>query len=245
MVNRLPSRQTLTDDVYEAVKALVMDHVIAPESRLSIEQLARDLSVSPTPIREALARLESDGLAVKEPLRGYTTTPVLTPDQLRQLYGFRAVIEPWAAAEAAMRRTEADLQALTAELDSVPIAPAHEDYESYRELANHDRRFHLLVAETAGNEWLVTAFERTHCHLHLFRLGFTTGLGIDALHGHRAIVAAIGSGDPTDARAAMQSHLDAALARLDRVPNAAIEDTGVSETSGRAARHVDKPEVGQ
>ncbi|HEY2044874.1 MAG TPA: GntR family transcriptional regulator [Jatrophihabitans sp.] len=214
MVVRLRSRQTLTDDVYESVKTLIMDHVIAPESRLSIDQLARDLAVSPTPIREALARLESDGLAIKEPLRGYTTTPILTPEQVRQLYGFRAVIEPWAAAQAARRRTAADLDEIADELDSIPGAPEAEDYESYRELANHDRRFHLLIAAMAGNEWLSGAFERTHCHLHLFRLGFTTGLGIDALRGHRTIAAAISAADPTAARIAMQDHLEAALTRL-------------------------------
>lgn len=67
MIAALPARPSLSDDVYEAIKALIMNHAIAPGSRLSIDQLARDLAVSPTPIREALARLESDGLAVKEP----------------------------------------------------------------------------------------------------------------------------------------------------------------------------------
>ncbi|MDQ1690891.1 MAG: hypothetical protein QOD87_999, partial [Pseudonocardiales bacterium] len=63
MIAALPARPSLSDDVYEAIKALIMNHAIAPGSRLSIDQLARDLAVSPTPIREALARLESDGLA--------------------------------------------------------------------------------------------------------------------------------------------------------------------------------------
>ena len=75
---RLPRRNVLADDVYELVKAMVMDHVIRPGARVSIDGLARELAVSPTPVREALARLESDGLVLKEPLKGYRATPLLT-----------------------------------------------------------------------------------------------------------------------------------------------------------------------
>ncbi|MGW7596297.1 GntR family transcriptional regulator, partial [Streptomyces rubiginosohelvolus] len=63
-----PARQALSDSVYENIKAMVMDHEITPGARVSIEALSRALSVSPTPIREALATLEADGLVVKRPL---------------------------------------------------------------------------------------------------------------------------------------------------------------------------------
>ena len=53
---RLQPRRALTDDVYEAVKALVMDQVVAAGDRMSIDGLARDLGVSPTPVREVLCR---------------------------------------------------------------------------------------------------------------------------------------------------------------------------------------------
>jgi DNA-binding transcriptional MocR family regulator len=64
----------LVDDVHEAIKSMIMDGEIPPGARVSIDGLARQLSVSPTPVREALARLESAELVVKEPLRGYRTT---------------------------------------------------------------------------------------------------------------------------------------------------------------------------
>jgi DNA-binding GntR family transcriptional regulator len=214
VISPLPGRQTLTVDVYEAVKALIMDHVVAPGSRLGIDRLARDLNVSPTPIREALARLESDGLAVKEPLRGYSTTPVLSAAEVEALFEFRRVIEPWAAAHAAQRSTPDGLARLQAELASIAEVPNGEDYEAYRELANHDARFHLLIAELAGNQFLAASFERTHCHLHLFRLRYTTGLGATAIAGHREIVTAVATGDAAAARAAMIAHLKASRSRL-------------------------------
>src|SRR5262245_57795215 len=94
-------RQILTDNVYEAIKALVMDHAIAPGARVNIDALARQLQVSQTPLREALARLESDGLVTKEPLRGYSAAPLMSWKQLDDLYGFRLLVEPWAAGSAA------------------------------------------------------------------------------------------------------------------------------------------------
>src|SRR5689334_22138989 len=103
----LAPRQALADDMYEAIKALVMDHVIAPGARVNIDWLARELGVSQTPIREALARLESDGLVTKAPLRGYSATALLTRAEVDELFQFRLLIEPWAAARAAELATRA------------------------------------------------------------------------------------------------------------------------------------------
>lgn len=205
----LPRRQALADEVYEAVKAWLMDHRIAPGDRVSIDGLARELGVSPTPVREALARLESAELVVKEPLRGYRATPLLTQDQLDDLYRFRLLIEPWAAARAAEGLTEAGRLRLRAEMDSCDT-PVESDYHSYRELAAHDTRFHLLVAELAGSQQVRSAFERTHCHLHIFRLHFDRKIGSKTLEEHRAITEAIASADANGAQQAMRAHLEAA-----------------------------------
>ncbi|PRY02220.1 GntR family transcriptional regulator [Allonocardiopsis opalescens] len=204
----LPRRQVLADGVYEAVKALIMDHVIAPGARVSIDGLARRLGVSPTPVREALARLESAELVVKEPLRGYRTTPLLSLEQLDDLYRFRLLLEPWAAAQAAARADAAGAAALRAELDSCQV-PAAESYADYKALAAHDTRFHVLVAELSGSRQVRTAFERTHCHLHIFRLYYDRRIGRKAVSEHRAIADAVLRGDPDAAREAMRAHLEA------------------------------------
>jgi DNA-binding GntR family transcriptional regulator len=208
-VGPLPRRPMLADDVHEAIKALIMDHAIAPGARVSIDGLARQLGVSPTPVREALARLESAELVVKEPLRGYRTSPLLTREQLDDLYRFRLLIEPWAAARAAERADADGRRALEAEMRSC-AAPADDTYESYKALAAHDTRFHVLVAELAGSAQVRRAFERTHCHLHVFRLHYDRGLGEQTLAEHRRITGAVLDGDPVAAEAAMRDHLETA-----------------------------------
>jgi DNA-binding GntR family transcriptional regulator len=212
--SRLPQRQVLADDVYEAVKALVMDHVIAPGARVSIDGLARELGVSQTPIREALARLESDGLVTKEPLRGYSATPLLTRAEVDDLFQFRLLIEPWVAGRAAELATRDDHGRIAGEIASCPEAPPSDAYEEFKALAAHDSRFHTMLATLAGNQQLRVALERTHCHLHIFRLYSAGGGGTQTLAEHRRIAAAVTRGSPSASAQAMRDHLESARDRL-------------------------------
>jgi DNA-binding GntR family transcriptional regulator len=203
----------LVDDVHEAIKARVMDHALAPGARVSIDGLARELGVSPTPVREALARLESAQLVVKEPLRGYRTTALLTPDQLADLYRFRLLIEPWAAARAAEQSDDAGRARLADELASAD-APEADTYAAYRAFTAHDARFHLLVAALAGSDQVREAFQRTNWHLHIYRLHYDRGIGPQALAEHRRVADAVLAGDADRAGTAMRAHLESSHARL-------------------------------
>jgi DNA-binding GntR family transcriptional regulator len=207
---RLQPRRALTDDVYEAVKALVMDQVVAAGERMSIDGLARQLGVSPTPVREALTRLESEGLATKEGFKGYRAAPLLSREEFDDLFAFRRLIEPWAAARAAEQVDDAGRALLAAELGSAS-APAGTTYDDYRRLTEHDQRFHSLVADLSGSRQVRRALERTHCHLHIFRLHFERATGHETLAEHTAVVEAIVAGDPAAAEAAMLHHLEAAM----------------------------------
>ena len=112
-----PRRVVLADETYDAIRSKILDHEISPGDHVGIDELARDLSVSQTPIREALARLESDGLVIKIPLRGYQATALVSVEEFDELFQFRSLIEPWAAAAAAQRGVRGDLDALNAELE--------------------------------------------------------------------------------------------------------------------------------
>jgi DNA-binding GntR family transcriptional regulator len=208
-------RLTLTEDVYEAVKSLIMDHRIAPGERVTIDALARQLAVSPTPVREALARLEADGLVRKRAMAGYSTTPLLTRAEFDDLFEMRILLECPAAARAAEHAAQhdgVDVDSLAAEAE-LPDRLDGDGYAGYAAFTAQDARFHERVAAASGNALLHAAIVRLHAHLHLHRLHFpATHLGTSGAE-HRRIVAAIAAGDPTAAEAAMRAHLDAARDR--------------------------------
>jgi DNA-binding GntR family transcriptional regulator len=221
----LPRRQNLADNVYEALKELIMDGIYPQGSRVNLDKAARQLQVSQSPLREALVRLESEGLVIKEPFRGYSTAPVLSKGELEDLFEFRFVVEPWAAAQAAADITDEGARLLAAEMSTVPQAPSGTSYNDYRGMALHDARLHDLVQRLGGNRHMRRAFERTHCHLHILRLYYQGGMGSAALREHRLLVDAIASGDQDAAAAAMRAHLEASRARLLPVYDSARQDT--------------------
>jgi DNA-binding GntR family transcriptional regulator len=207
-------RQAMVDDVYERLKSLLLDHVVEPGHRINVDALTRVFAVSQTPIREALARLEAEGLVVKEPLRGFRASPLLSNAEFEELYDFRLLLEPWAAARAARRVTPDAAVGLEQELGSWTSAPEGSRYFDYRELSAHDARFHDRIVALAQNGPLSTAYERLHAHLHLFRLNYRRTIGDEAIREHRAIAAAIVAGEPDAAEQAMRLHLTASHDRL-------------------------------
>lgn len=238
----LLARSVLSDETYAVVRELVLEHELAPGQRLNIDALALRLGVSPTPVREALARLESDGLVVKVPLRGYTTTSLLTPKEFVELSQFRVVIEQWTAEEAATTASARAADVLHDELGAVrdAVAGLGSGPSALRALTEHDARFHGLIAELAGNELVSQSFERTHFHLHFLRLylaarapdnvrkvaGPTTRqLGrimFDweradqitwTIDQHAAIAEAVIAGDGTRAAALMREHIESSRRR--------------------------------
>lgn len=204
----LPHREVLGDRVYELVKAMVMDHEIAPGARVSIEGLARALDVSPTPVREALARLEADGLVTKRSLVGYRATELLTADGLTELFEMRLLLEPAAAALAARHAREAHLDRLTAILGAMREHPVTgERYAVYQEFAALDQSFHEALTAAAGRVLLADAVARLHAHLHMFRLDSAPGAAQATVGEHERVLCAVLRRDADRAAAAMTAHL--------------------------------------
>jgi len=234
---RRPSRTALTDETHQAVTALIVNHQIAPGEHINIDALARSLDVSQTPVREALARLESENLVVKQPLRGYIATPLLTPAQVDDMFRFRALIEPWGAARAATMHTEEDAAAIRAELEVAAQVRADDFDEAYELLGYHDKRFHDLVAKASGSTYLQDTLARMHCHMHMFRLYqarkkfsleqqnapefietvfkdfYNPETGFLTVQGHGTIAEAILARDPGKARSAMFEHIEGSRVR--------------------------------
>jgi DNA-binding GntR family transcriptional regulator len=208
-------RSTLGEDVYGTLTALVLGHALAPGDRINIEALSRELDVSPTPVREALARLESDGLVRKRPLVGYTVTPLLTRQEFTDMFDMRLVLEGAAARWAALRADKTNRKRIVLEA-ATTITPAGADtdgWQSHAAFTRMDAQFHDLVAAVAGNPLLRDGIARLHSHLHLHRLYFPYAQAGTTGEEHRRIAAKIRAGEPDLAEAAMREHLTLARER--------------------------------
>ena len=166
----VPVRSILADETYKFIRSMIFTHEIAPGDKVKIDDLALKLNVSHTPVREALARLESDGLIKKVPLKGYSATNLLTVKEFADLFRLRLLIEPWAAGQAAENIDTEKIKVLKMEMESAQAALKLDNEHLIQAVSEHDARFHLLIAELSGNHFVKDAFEGTHCHLHLFRL---------------------------------------------------------------------------
>jgi DNA-binding GntR family transcriptional regulator len=206
---------SLGDEVYEALYAQLMSLKISPGGRLSVDSLVRSLGVSQTPIREALSRLEAQGLVIKTHLVGYRAAEQLDRDRLTQLYELRLLLEPFAAAKLALRRDEkiiTDLKSLDAEMQSEDKAQSR---AAYGEFAKRDAAFHNFIARNCGNDLVYESLQRLHTHVHLFRLYFHARATTDANREHKDLIAAIEAGDSEEAAVAMRHHILCSKARFE------------------------------
>ncbi len=204
------------DFVYESLRDAIWDGRIAAGERIREEEIARNLGVSRTPVREALQRLQQRGLLVFGAGRGLTVAH-LTPHQVMQLYAMREILEGSAARFAAQHATETDVVIL---------------YRLQKELANVEpdamllvtlnRRFHQAIYEAAHNQYLLQTLNMLHDSLALlhnttFRVPNRRS---ESDEEHRRIVAAIERRDPDQAERAAREHIRAA--QRTRFENAAV-----------------------
>ena len=206
---RAVARQVLADHVYEEIFASLMDGRLKAGAGISIDGMARDLNVSPTPVREALARLEATGMVRREALKGYKVAPLFTTDELAELLDARLVIEPVNALRACERTTPELNNALEQSILDLRNAPRGASFVEFRDSWRADERFHRLIAESAANQFILSAYHALGGQIQRFR--FFGGLGVtDAEHAikeHTAVLNAFKAGDPEGARDAMIAHL--------------------------------------
>jgi DNA-binding GntR family transcriptional regulator len=203
---RLPRRSTLGDDVYETLRALVLEHTLTPGERLNIDALSRNLDVSPTPVREALARLESEGLIRKRPLVGYTVSPLLTRAEFTEMFDMRLLLECAAARWAAERASAAQKAEICTEADRT-VGAEEDDSKWHATFTAMDAHLHDLVAQASGNALLQDSISRLHSHLHLHRRYFPYAQTAITVDEHRRVAAAIRDAQPDQAEQAMRDHL--------------------------------------
>ncbi len=213
-------KTVLADAVYERLKARIMDQIYPPRERLNIDALALDLNVSPTPIREALARLAGERLVTFEPFKGYRVSPLLTPTQVADLMHVRRLLEVDAARLAARRIRVPDLMMVEKLLQQILDESACVEVGSwshgYRQFNQLDKQFHETIVGAAGNQFLLAAYRSLNVHIELGRF-YRVFREMDQEQTcveHAAIVQALRDHDAEQAAVAVESHLRATEARV-------------------------------
>jgi DNA-binding GntR family transcriptional regulator len=228
-LQRPPARplqaRSLTAELAFRIQEDILHGVLRPGERLYQEHLSARYGVSRTPLREAIQRLEAQGLVRKLPNRAVVVRR-LTPGELGEIYAVRAELEGYAAARAAAHHDDATMvrlqghqAALTAAVEDVARSPAPAGAAALNErIAAANTDFHRTIRAAAGNAYLaeiITATENAFPKDYVWRALRTPEarrvLNIDE---HEAIRRALERRDAAAAREAMRSHVLHAWALL-------------------------------
>lgn len=218
------------DRVYEHAKSAILSRRLGPHDLLTEGELADSVGVSRTPVREALLRLQAEGLVRLLPKRGALVLPV-TPDEVADVLETRRIIETFAVRKAVRRLTQGEVPELIPRLgayvDRMRTATRTRDI---REYAAADREFHFEIVQATGNQILIATYRGLRDRQ--LRMGVVNLLADDAaghagdhaaqarmrvnIADHEAIMNAIAAHTIRAADAAVTAHLDRAGQQLQR-----------------------------
>ncbi|WP_341676492.1 GntR family transcriptional regulator [Niveibacterium sp. SC-1] len=206
-------------EIYERILEAVLDHRLAPGTKLVEERLGEAFGVSRTRIRPVLARLASEQIVVLTPNRGASIASP-TAEEAHEVFAARALIEPTLVEGFIAHATEADLRALTRVIEEEDAALVRHDRRSAIRLSGE---FHLQIAERAGNRTLEKILRELVSRTSLILMTFERrehqgGCGDE----HRGLVEAIAARDATLAKRLMRKHLGHIEAHLDFRPAAPV-----------------------
>jgi DNA-binding GntR family transcriptional regulator len=198
----------LAEQAYQRLLASIQDRSIPPGTRLTEVDLAQRLGISRTPVREALRRLQADGLAGATEGAGLTVMK-LDAAAIKELYAMRELLESNAARLCAREASAMDIIVLRECADrdlSLLDSPAR--------LADNNRAFHQILYRSAQNRYLLASLNALQTSLTL--LGPTTlankERALKACNEHQAIVTAIENRDADTAEKITRAHIRAAFA---------------------------------
>lgn len=199
------SRKTLSAQVHDRIRDAILKRILKPGARIDQNQLAEILGVSIVPVREALKRLEVEGLVSIVPRRGAFVTEISLA-HLDDLYSARALIEGETVYQAVPLLTDEDFRVMGAMIDQMRAMTDAHDVSGYIAL---NRSFHTRIYAALNNQHLMQIIQNLldRSELYRYRYMFTTR-DIDAVHEeHRVILAACRRHDPEAARAAAIRHI--------------------------------------
>jgi DNA-binding GntR family transcriptional regulator len=187
-------RDLLRDRAYTTMRDAIVDGTLAPGERLRDQELTQWLGLSRTPVREALSRLEQDGLVETEPQR-FTRVAPLDRRAARDAFPIVAALHALGAGLGVPRLTSADLEAMSNANARFAQAFAAGDVDA---ALKADDTFHAVLLTASANTELARTLDRLMPRLRrLERLRFGSLAGRASVREHDAILAAAGAKDVT------------------------------------------------
>lgn len=205
------------EEAFQKIIHLVLSHRLQPGDRIYETNLEKELAMSRTPIREALNRLVSTGFMEKQPgQRGYTI-PLLSPDDMKEVFYTRIALER----KAARRAAKLCNRVFTEKLLEINREEELKYYAGEKDIyASLNESFHMAVAEMSGNKYLCRYIRQLFWRSNLYIFFFMRFYNIQNIGNeqplektrlsymeHRRIAEAIAGADPAEAEKAMQEHL--------------------------------------
>ncbi|MET3726331.1 GntR family transcriptional regulator [Sphingomonas trueperi] len=208
--------RTLSEQIFTIVREQIVSGKLPVEQAIRQDALANQLGVSKIPLREALARLEQEGLLVGQANRGYFVR-AMSSGEAEEIFALRLAIEPDAVAAGALSATDADRTAAREALAALDLA-ANDHLD---EVAARNREFHIAMVRPGGRLLTTQLVERLqilaerYVHKHLEPAGREDRAHLE----HAELMAAWESGDADRTRALARAHIEGTLTDLRRQLN--------------------------
>jgi DNA-binding GntR family transcriptional regulator len=210
---KLTTGPTLSDQAYRALRDEITTGELKPGQRLTERALADHLGVSPTPVREALQRLEHERLIERDAVRSIRVAEP-SVGRLHELALIEVALRAVAARLAAERATDAEVKAIVEACDRAEALASGASWSQaqVREILTATRRFHQLVNEAAHTKTLIDMIATATAFDWAFRLKWAVDSHPDpaslqhSLEEHRRVAAAIEAGDAEAAERVMRQH---------------------------------------
>jgi DNA-binding GntR family transcriptional regulator len=202
----IQNHRPLREIVYEELKMQILKGQIVPGTRMMEVEMAEEMGVSRTPIREAIRKLEKEGLVTIEPRKGAYASQISTQDMV-DILEVRQNMEGLAAYYAALRMTDEQKKRLSDINDSYNKAVVENNTP---DMIKYDTAFHHLIVEGSGNKMLVHMIEQLQELVLRFRyLYYDDFKRAEKMpREHKVIYDAIVTGDTEKARKAADVHID-------------------------------------
>lgn len=226
----------LHQQVYEVIRDWIVTMMLKPGQALSEKDLSDRLSVSRTPVREALIRLSDDGFVDIFPQRG-TFVSYIDVDKLDEAGFIRKAVEGAIARELSVSLDEAGIATLNGIIDEQRRAAQTNDYEA---LERADRRLHSTMPALAGKPtvWRIVKQAMYHLERALRLRQRESSNWTDTIDEHEALVKAMIGGDAEGAVGIITQHIDRNLIEVRKVRETCPDYFGTARRSGRAKQMV-------